>query len=130
VEMNKILIDTNIYSLAMRGDQDVLSTLRQMRHIGISAVSIGELLSGFRGGNREQKNRRELGIFLDSPRVHLYPVNENSAEYYSSVLHQLKEQRTPIPSNDIWIAAIAFQHGLALYTFDKHFSHITGLLLQ
>ena len=53
-----------------------------------------------------------------------------TAEYYSSILNQLKGQETPIPTNDIWIAAIAFQHGLELYTLDKHFSKISGLLLR
>ncbi len=128
--MNRILIDTNIYSLALRGNLDVTTTLRQVAHIGISAISIGELLSGFKGGSREQENRRELGQFLDSPRTCLYPLDENTAEYYSSVLNQLKEQGTPIPTNDIWIAATAFQFGLPLYTFDKHFSNIAGLLLR
>ena len=128
--MNKILIDTNIYSRAMRGDPDIISSLRYIHHIGISAVSVGELLSGFKGGNRERENRLELGEFLDSPRIHLYPVDGDTAEYYSFVLNQLKKQGTPIPSNDIWIAATAFQHGLALHTVDKHFSHIDGLLLQ
>ena len=126
--MNKILIDTNIYSSAMRGDSSVTSILRQANHIGISAISIGELFSGFRGGNREEENRHELGQFLDSPRTCLYLLDENTAEYYSSVLGQLKEQGTPIPTNDIWIAATAFQYGLPLYTFDKHFSSIVGLL--
>ena len=126
--MNKILIDTNIYSRAMLGDSNVTAALRQVNHIGISAISIGELLSGFRGSNREQENRQELGQFLDSPRTCLYALDENTAEYYSSVLNQLKEQETPIPTNDIWIAATAFQYGLPLYTFDKHFSNIAGLL--
>ncbi len=126
--MNKILIDTNIYSRAMRGDFNVTTALRQAHHIGISAISIGELLSGFKGGNKEQKNRQELGRFLDSPRTCLYPLDENTAEYYSMVLNQLKDQGTPIPTNDIWIAATAFQYGLPLYTFDKHFSQIAGLL--
>jgi len=62
--MKRILIDTNIYSLAMRGSEDVIEVLRQTSHIGISAISIGELLSGFRSGNREQKNRQELNQFL------------------------------------------------------------------
>ena len=128
--MNKILIDTNIYSLALRGNSDVTATLRQVTHIGISAISIGELLSGFKGGRREQENRRELGQFLDSPRTCLYPLDENTAEYYSSVLNQLKERGTLIPTNDIWIGATAFQHGLPLFTFDKHFSYIAGLLLR
>lgn len=128
--MNKILIDTNIYSLALRGNSDVTATLRQVTHIGISAISIGELLSAFKGGRREQENRRELGQFLDSPRTCLYPLDENTAEYYSSVLNQLKERGTLIPTNDIWIGATAFQHGLPLFTFDKHFSYIAGLLLR
>jgi len=128
--MNRILIDTNIYSMALRGENDVVHTLRQVNHIGISAISLGELLSGFKGGNKEQENRQQLGRFLDSPRVCLYVTNEDSAEYYSSTLNQLKRQGTPIPTNDIWIGATALQHGLPLYTFDKHFSNIPGLILH
>jgi tRNA(fMet)-specific endonuclease VapC len=128
--MNKILIDTNIYSSALRGDPAVVQVLRQVVLIGICAVSIGELLSGFRGGNKEQENRQELGIFLDSPRVVLYSVDEYTAEYYCSILNQLKKRCTPIPTNDIWIAAAALQHGLQLYTLDKYFSEIEGLLLR
>ena len=128
--MNKILIDTNIYSSAFKGDPEVITTLRYVSHIGITSISIGELLSGFKAGNREKENRKELGEFLDSPRVTLYPVDSDTAEYYSSILNQLKNQGTPIPTNDIWIAAVAFQHGLELYTFDNHFLQINGLLLR
>lgn len=127
--MNRILIDTNIYSAAMRGDEPVVCLLRRVSQIGISSVSIGELLSGFKAGSREQKNRHELGIFLDSPRVVLHSVDEETAEQYSAVLNRLKQKGTPIPTNDIWIAAAALQHGLPLCTLDKHFFHIEGLLL-
>lgn len=128
--MNKILIDTNIYSHALRGDPNVIAILRQVSHIGFTAISIGELLSGFKAGRREKQNRQELVTFLDSPRVALYPVNEATAEYYSLILNQLKQKGTPIPTNDIWIAAVAFQHGLPLYTMDQHFSYVEGLLLK
>ena len=128
--MNKILIDTNIYSHAMRGNNEVISYLQQVSEIGISSISIGELLSGFKAGNKEQINRQELNIFLDSPRVTLYYVDEITAEFYSATLNQLKKQGTPIPTNDIWIAATALQQGLPVYTFDQHFEHIAGLLLQ
>lgn len=128
--MNKILIDTNIYSNALRGDPEVVQVLRQVVHIGISAVSIGELLSGFRGGDREDEKRKELGIFLDSSRVTLYSIDEDTAEFYCSIINQLRKFGTPIPTNDIWIAAIAFQHGLQLFTLDKHFTNIEGLLLR
>jgi len=127
--VNKILIDTNIYSESLRGNPDIVTVLRCVSHIGISSISIGELFSGFKAGNKERKNRQELGIFLDSPRVTLYPVDEDTAEHYSSILNQLKKQGKPIPTNDIWIAAVAFQHGLPLYTLDNHFSHVEGLLL-
>lgn len=128
--MTRILIDTNIYSWALRGDPEVVDVLRQVSHIGFSAVSIGELLSGFKAGSREKENRRELGTFLDSPRVILYSANEATAEYYSLILNQLKQKGTPIPTNDIWIASVAFQHGLPLYTMDQLFSYVEGLLWE
>ena len=128
--MNKILIDTNIYSHALKGDPEVVQVLRQVLHIGISVVSIGELLSGFKGGNNEQENRKELGVFLDSPRVTLYVIDEYTADYYCTIIQQLRKLGIPIPTNDIWIAAAAFQHGLQLYTLDKHFHNIEGLLLR
>ena len=119
-----------IYSHALKGDPEVVQVLRQVLHIGISVVSIGELLSGFKDGNKEQENRKELGIFLDSPRVTLYAIDEYTADYYCTIINQLRKLGTPIPTNDIWIAAAAFQHGLQLYTLDKHFHIIEGLLLR
>ena len=73
--MNALLIDTNIYSHAMRGDAEIIKTLQQVAHIGISVISIGELLSGFKAGNKEKNNRQELNQFLDSPRVTLYGID-------------------------------------------------------
>lgn len=128
--MSKLLIDTNIYSGALRGDAEIVAVLRQVSHIGISAITIGELLSGFMAGKREKENRQELGRFLDSPRVTIYIVDENTAEHYSAILNQLRKSGKPIPTNDLWIAAVAFQHGLRLYSRDHHFSQIQGLLLQ
>ena len=127
--MNRVLIDTNIYSRALSGYPDVVKKLRRIAHIGFSVISLGELFSGFRGGGKEEENRQELNQFLDSPRTRLYPIDEDTAEYYSSILNQLKKDGTPIPTNDIWIAATAFQHGLKIYTADKHFASIAGLLL-
>ena len=126
--MKKVLIDTNIYSLAMRGEANVVSTLRRIDQIGFSAISIGELLSGFKGGRRETENREELNIFLDSPRVIVHSIDEGTADFYASVLTNLKVAGTPIPTNDIWISAVAFQHGYKLFSNDKHFNLIPGLV--
>ena len=127
--MRLMLIDTNIYSRALRGDQSVIDTLRRQKEFGFSVVSIGELLSGFKKGSKEAKNRSELEEFLDSPRVIVYSIDEYTAEFYSEVLHNLRIAGTPIPTNDIWIAAIAFQHGLKLFSFDVHFQQVKGLAL-
>jgi len=127
--MKRILIDNNIYSYALRGDQPVISILQKAEVIGLSSISIGELFSGFKGGNREKENREELDLFLDSPRVQLFYVDEVTADYYAEVLNNLREIGKPIPTNDIWIAACAFQHGLKLYSKDAHFKSVKGLML-
>lgn len=126
--MKKVLIDTNIYSLAMKGDDEVVNMLRKIDLIGFAAISIGELLSGFMGGSREAGNREELNIFLDSPRVVVHAIDESTAEFYASVLNDLRAAGTPIPTNDIWIAAVAFQHGYKLYSKDNHFNLVPGLV--
>ena len=127
--MNELLIDTNIYTYAMKGDQEVISVLQRCHKIGICSVSVGELLSGFKGDKNEKKRKEELEQFLDSPRVSLYSIDENSAEFYSVILNELRKLNMPIPTDDIWIASVAFQYGVKLFTKDTHFTNIPGLLV-
>ena len=125
--MNRILIDTNIYVAFKRNDPKSVGLIRQAASIAMNSVVLGELLAGFRGGNRDAENRRELDLFLDSPRVAMLPVDEGTADFFALVFNQLKSKGTPIPTNDIWIAASAMQHGLTLASFDNHFMQIAGL---
>ena len=127
--MTPLLIDTNIYSHALRGKEEVVAILQRAPKIGISTISVGELLAGFRTGSKEEENRGELAVFLDSPRVEVFPVDTDTAEFYSEIWSQLRRQGTPIPTNDLWIAATAFQHGLKLFTRDEHFKNVPGLFL-
>jgi tRNA(fMet)-specific endonuclease VapC len=127
--MRRLLIDTNIYSYALRGDDGVVEVLKKAEHIGISVISIGELLSGFKGGGKEQKNREELEKFLDSPRVIIYSVDEDTSEFYAEILNNLRAIGRSVPTNDIWIAAVTFQNGLRLFTKDEHFKAIAGISL-
>jgi len=127
--MNRLLVDTNIYSNALRGDGEIVTILQKANEIGISSISIGELLSGFKGGSKEQQNREELEEFLDSPRVTVYSVDETTAEFYAEILDGLRKAGKPIPTNDIWIAAVAFQYGFKLFSEDAHFSDVAGLVL-
>jgi predicted nucleic acid-binding protein len=127
--MKRIILDTNFYAAFKKNEVTAVSMLSRADFVGVSTVILGELLAGFRYGSREDLNRQELDEFLDSPRVDILPIDADTAEFYAQVFHELKLKGRPIPSNDLWLAASALQHGLSLATFDDHFSSISGLLL-
>ena len=127
--MKRIIIDTNFYTAFKRNDADAVRILQRAEYIGVNTIILGELLAGFRCGSREKQNRIELDQFLDSARVHTIVVDDETAEFYAQVFSGLREKGRPIPSNDLWLTASALQHGLALATYDDHFSSISGLLL-
>jgi len=126
--MKKILIDTNIYSEFKRNNKEIVEKLRSVDYIGISTTVLGEIYSGFKLGTKTKQNFKELESFLDSPRVYFLSLDDTTADFYSDIFKQLKTKGKPIPTNDIWIAATAMQHGLSLLTLDKHFEKIAGLL--
>jgi tRNA(fMet)-specific endonuclease VapC len=128
--MKRILIDTNAYAAFKRNDLVALEVVRSSEHIGLNMVVLGELYSGFKGGSREAMNRKELEQFLDSPRVETILIDEETAEFYAKIFWDLKKKGKPIPGNDLWVAASAMRHGLALFTYDNHFRNIDGLLLR
>lgn len=130
MEVKRIMIDTNIYTAFKLGDGEVLRELQSVDYIGVSAMVLGELYSGFKAGSKDKQNKEELEKFLSTPRVDVVSINEETAEFYSEVYWNLRKKGKPIPTNDIWIAASAMQHGLALYSFDSHFQYIDGLLLK
>ena len=125
--MKPILVDTNAYVAFKRGDAGALSVIQRAPAIVMSAIVLGELLGGIAAGSREDVNRRELARFLDSPRVALLPLDRHTAEHYAAIYAALKKAATPIPTNDMWIAATAIQHGLVLFSFDRHFRAVAGL---
>ena len=127
--MKKIIIDTNFYVAFKRRGETAMTTLAKAEYIAVNTVVLGELLAGFRCGSKEEHNREELEQFLDSPRVDLVSIDDGTAEFYAQIFAELKERGRPIPTNDLWLAASAMQHGLALATYDEHFNHIRGLLL-
>jgi tRNA(fMet)-specific endonuclease VapC len=89
---------------------------------------LGELISGFDHGQKAKQNRKELHQFLESSRVKIYAVTPDTANFYSQVFLSLKRKGPPIPTNGMWIAAQALEHGCIVCTFDKHFNAIDGLL--
>ena len=122
--MKQLLIDTNVYVAFKRNDPGITDLLRQADSIALNTAVMGELLAGFKGGIRETVNRKELDLFLDSPRVEMLALDESSADFFALVFNNLKKMGKPIPTNDIWIAASAMQYGRTLVTLDSHFSYI------
>ena len=130
MEVTRVLADTSAYSAFFRGHAGIRRLLQEVEEIVLSPVVLGELRAGFRRGKHQRKNERELALFLSSPRVLVVTIDAETSERYAAILHSLHEAGTPIPTNDIWIAASAMQHGLAVATTDHHFERIPQVLSQ
>ena len=126
--MTAVAIDTNAYSGFMRGLPGAVKALRSAHEIHLPLIVLAELLAGFAAGTHARKNRDELAQFMASPRVHLLKPDEKTARHYADVYIELRVSGTPIPSNDLWIAALARQHRLPLLTYDTHFAAVPGLV--
>ncbi len=126
----KRLLDTNAYVAMSRGEPGVVRLIREAEEIVISMVVVGELLYGFRHGSRQARNVAELDDFLAQPVVSLWPVSRSTAEWFAQISTALRKAGTPIPTNDAWIAAHAFETGSELVTFDRHFEKVAGLLVR
>ena len=127
--MRKVLLDTNTYTALFRGDEGVLDTLARADTVFMSVIVLGELYAGFNGGNQESKNRAELESFLRRPTVKILTASLETSDIFGTIKHRLHEAGTPIPINDVWIAAHATESGSHLITYDKHFEKVAGLLL-
>lgn len=127
--MKKILLDTNAYTRLFRGDKDVLEALGLVDTVFMSVFVLGELYAGFKGGNRESENRAQLDDFLRRPTVRILTATRETSDIFGTIKDRIKKAGTPIPINDVWIAAHATESGSHLMTYDTHFADITGLLL-
>jgi tRNA(fMet)-specific endonuclease VapC len=126
--MRPVLLDTNAYASFKRNDASILDIVQHAESIVISPVMIGELLAGFDGGNKAQQNKIELQKFLESSRITVYPITLDTSHFFSKIYSRLKGKGKPIPTNDMWIASQALEHGCVVCTYDKHFSFIEGLI--
>lgn len=123
----KILLDTNAYSALMRGRPEVAQQVRKAEHVLMSTIVIGELMFGFRNGTRFQQNIDLLESFLANRYVTLIPVTFTTADRFGRIAANLRTKGRPIPTNDIWIAAHAFETGADLLSYDEHFVAVEGL---
>ncbi len=130
MEKIKVMLDTSAYSAFLRGNEETAQVLREADEIYLNPVVLGELYAGFSKGGREKKNRDILKEFLSSPRVQVAAIDEETAERYASIIAYLWQQGTPLPTNDLWIAATAMQFGLKLVTTDTHYRNVPQIIVE
>lgn len=119
-----LALDTSAYSDLMRGDPARAQVVRTARHIYMPLIVLGELRAGFAAGNQKSANGANLQLFLNSPRVSILLPDDQTTHHYAQLYLQLRKRGAPIPTNDLWIAALVVQHNLILCTSDPHFQHL------
>ncbi len=127
--MKPLMLDTSVCVAAQRDHEPERALLQSAACLAINPIVAGELHLGVALSSSPALNRRRLAALLGSPRLRVLPIVGETGRYYALIKSQLQRKGRPIPDNDVWIAASAMEHGLALLTYDRHFGHIDGLLL-
>ncbi|HEY4393639.1 MAG TPA: type II toxin-antitoxin system VapC family toxin [Polyangia bacterium] len=120
----KLALDANRYDDLLTGDEKVADVVESADEVHLPFVVVGELRAGFAAGNRAVENERLLRRFLLKEGVEILLADEQTTHHYAAVYAQLRRQGTPIPTNDMWIAALTLQHDLVLCTRDRHFDRL------
>lgn len=119
-----LLLDTNVVIAIFNRDQLVVEKV-QSYAVFLPTVVLGELYYGAYASSRVATNLTRLEEFASQ--VAVMAVSRFTGSVYGKIKNQLRAAGRPIPDNDIWIAAVAVQHGFTLATRDDHFRHIDGL---
>lgn len=120
----KVALDTNRYVDLCKGVVETITILEEADAIMLPFVVLGELRAGFAHGRRQAENERTLRRFLLKDDVRVLFADDQTTHHYASVFRQLRKQGTPIPTNDMWLAALVLQHNLVLHARDRHFDHL------
>lgn len=124
----KLLLDTSAYVGFKRNIANLVEVIVGAEWLLFSPVVLGELMFGFRNGTKFNENMKDLDGFLQHDVVEVAQIGKITSDRYSRIAAHLKRKGTPIPSNDIWIAAQTMEHGAELITSDRHFNKIDGLI--
>lgn len=116
-----MIIDTNVYSAANKGNKVAISVIKESSIVLMPIIVVGELRAGFLGGTRKEKNSKVLDQFLVDERVELVGINIETSEYYAELAVFARRSGRVLANNDIWIAAIALENKMPFATFDKDF---------
>ncbi len=124
----RIALDTNRYVDLCKGVEATVALLEEAEAVLLPFVVVGELRAGFAHGRRGAENERTLRRFLMKDGVRVVYADDQTTHHYAAVYRQLRKQGTPIPTNDMWLAALVLQHDLALHARNQHFDHLPQLV--
>ena len=127
--MRASIVDTNAYSALARDDEKIVRLLHSIDRLVFPFIVVGELYAGFRLGSREDSNRTAFRKLLATRQTSILYADAETPEHYAAIFAELRRAGTLIPTNDIWIAAIARQHDLPLCSLDSHFKNVNELTL-
>lgn len=125
----RVALDTNRYTDLCRDDLEVARLVEEAEAVFLPFVVVAELRAGFVFGKKGLENERTLQRFLAKPGVGALFAGDVTTRCYASLYRQLREQGTPIPTNDVWIAALVVEHHLTLCSRDPHFRNLPQLEL-
>ena len=116
-----VILDSNAIIALLDGNKAVARMLENVQQVLVPAIVCGEIDAGAQGDTkRERATREAFAAFLEMEQVAVLPVMRKTGEFYARVFSFLKSAGTPIPTNDIWIAAGVLETGGLLITADKH----------
>ncbi len=124
----RVALDTNRLTDLFQGDAELADRLGECDEVWLPLIVVAEIKAGFYGGSQQHRNESLFQTFLATPTVGVLVPDRETAEHYARLFVQLKRAGTPIPDNDLWIAALVLQHDLALITRDQHFERVPQLL--
>jgi tRNA(fMet)-specific endonuclease VapC len=124
----RLALDTNRYGDLFRREAETMELVEEAELVVLPFIVLGELRAGFAGGRRQAEGEGALRRFLLKDNVEVFFADDQTTFHYANLYRQLRQQGTPIPTNDIWIAAVVVQHDLLLHARDKHFDYLPQLV--
>lgn len=124
----RVALDTNRYVDLCKGAAETVQVLEEAEAVVLPFVVLAELRAAFAHGRRPAENERVLRQFLLTDGVRVLFADDQTTHHYAALYRQLRRQGTPIPTNDLWIGALALQHDLVLHARDRHFDHLPQIM--
>ena len=120
----RVMLDSDAYSMLMRGDSRVGDVVRSAEQIVMPAVVVGELMYAFRQGQHTEQHVDQLRSFLDRPYVSFVPAGPVTADRFARIMDSLRQRGIQVPTNRVWVAAHAMETGADLVSADRYYGHI------